>query len=83
MAASRSHGLRVPTWPAGVVDSVMVTVDADVVSSAFAPGVSAPQPLGLDPETVVRLLKHLLSRGGTGCQHRSHPGVDTTGSRRP
>jgi formiminoglutamase len=46
------------------VDSVMVTVDADVVSSAFAPGVSAPQPLGLDPETVVRLLKHLLSRGG-------------------
>ncbi len=46
------------------VDSVMVTVDADVVSSAFAPGVSAPQPLGLDPETVVRLLKHLLARGG-------------------
>jgi formiminoglutamase len=47
------------------VDSVMVTVDADVVSSAFAPGVSAPQPLGLDPETVVRLLKHLLAQGGT------------------
>jgi formiminoglutamase len=46
------------------VDSVMVTVDADVVSSAFAPGVSAPQPLGLDPETVVTLLKGLLATGG-------------------
>lgn len=32
------------------VDSVMATVDADVVSSAFAPGLRAPQPLGLDPE---------------------------------
>ena len=45
------------------VDSVMVTVDADVMSSAFAPGVSSPQPLGLDPETVARLLTHLLAQG--------------------
>lgn len=42
---------------------LMVTLDADVMSSAFCPGVSSAQPLGLDPETVVRLLKHVLARG--------------------
>ena len=47
----------------GPLDAVLVTVDADVMSSAFAPGVSSPQPLGLGPETVLRLLKHVLARG--------------------
>jgi len=47
----------------GRLDAVAVTVDADVLSSAFAPGVSSPQPLGLDPETVLRLLKHVLASG--------------------
>jgi len=42
---------------------LIVTLDADVMSSAFCPGVSSAQPLGLDPETVVRLLKHVLARG--------------------
>ncbi len=45
------------------VDRVVVTLDMDVFSSAFAPGVSSPQPLGLDPETVLRLFKHLLASG--------------------
>ncbi|MBU0927771.1 MAG: formimidoylglutamase [Spirochaetes bacterium] len=44
-------------------DSHMITVCADVVSSAWAPGVSAPQPLGLDPETLLRMLKRSLSSG--------------------
>lgn len=37
-----------------------VTVCTDVFSSAFAPGVSAPQSLGLDPEVMLPLLKHAL-----------------------
>ena len=37
-----------------------ITVCTDVFSSAFAPGVSAPQSLGLDPEAVLPLLKHVL-----------------------
>ncbi|MDU4960270.1 MAG: formimidoylglutamase [Sporomusaceae bacterium] len=37
-----------------------VTVCADVFASSFAPGVSAPQPLGLQPEVVISYLKHIL-----------------------
>jgi len=44
-------------------DVIYVTICADVFSSAFAPGVSAPQPFGLQPETVLRLLKHVLASG--------------------
>jgi len=44
-------------------DAVYVTICADVFSSAFAPGVSAPQPFGLHPETILRLLKHVLASG--------------------
>lgn len=41
-------------------DYVYVTICADVFSSAYAPGVSAPQPLGLDPEKVLVFLDHIL-----------------------
>ena len=41
-------------------DHLYVTVCSDVFSSAFAPGVSAPQPLGLSPEKVLIFLKHVL-----------------------
>src|SRR5699024_3977698 len=41
-------------------DHIYVTLCADVISSAFAPGVSAPQPLGLDPEKVLMFLKYIL-----------------------
>lgn len=41
-------------------DHIYITVCADVFSSAFAPGVSAAQSLGLDPERVLKLLKYIL-----------------------
>lgn len=37
-----------------------VTICTDVFSSAFAPGVSATQSFGLDPEVVMPVLKHIL-----------------------
>lgn len=42
------------------VPNLYVTVCADVFASSFAPGVSAPQPLGLHPELVLMYLKHIL-----------------------
>lgn len=41
-------------------DHIYITVCSDVFSSAFAPGVSATQSLGLDPEAIVRLIKYIL-----------------------
>lgn len=40
--------------------NLYVTVCTDVFSSAFAPGVSAPQALGLDPKEMLPLLKHTI-----------------------
>lgn len=40
-----------------------VTLCTDVISSSFAPGVSAPQPLGLHPEMVTQLIKQLIRSG--------------------
>lgn len=44
-------------------DYLYLTVCSDVFSSAFAPGVSATQPLGLTPETVLKMLKYILKTG--------------------
>ncbi len=44
-------------------EKIMITVCADVFSTAFAPGVSAPQPLGLDPEKVLRMIKRIMATG--------------------
>ena len=41
-------------------DHIYVTICSDVFSSAFAPGVSATQPLGLDPERVLTFLKYIF-----------------------
>jgi len=41
-------------------EHLYVTICLDVFSSAFAPGVSASQPLGLDPELAFQLLTHLF-----------------------
>jgi formiminoglutamase len=41
-------------------DKVYITICSDVFSSAFAPGVSASQPLGLDPERVLKFLRYIL-----------------------
>ena len=43
------------------VDHVYLTLCADVFSSAFAPGVSSPQQLGLNPETVLTMVKHIAA----------------------
>ncbi|MBB6214407.1 formiminoglutamase [Anaerosolibacter carboniphilus] len=41
-------------------DHIYMTICADVFSSAFAPGVSATQPVGLDPEKVIKFMKYIL-----------------------
>lgn len=41
-------------------NNIYITLCADVFSSAFAPGVSACQPLGMNPEDVLTYLKYIL-----------------------
>lgn len=41
-------------------EHIYVTICSDVFSTAFAPGVSSSQPLGLDPEGVLKFLKYIL-----------------------
>jgi formiminoglutamase len=41
-------------------DHIYLTVCTDIFSSAFAPGVSAPQPFGLHPETGLKLIKNIV-----------------------
>lgn len=40
-----------------------MSICGDVFSAADAPGVSAPQPLGLHPELVLILIKHIIKSG--------------------
>ena len=42
------------------VDHIYVTIDLDGFSSAYAPGVSAPSPMGFSPEMVLRSLKVII-----------------------
>lgn len=42
------------------LEHLYVTICIDVFSSAFAPGVSATQPLGMDPELAFQMLKYLF-----------------------
>lgn len=42
------------------VDALYITVDLDGFSSAYAPGVSAPSPLGFAPDFALKVLNHLL-----------------------
>ncbi|MBZ9688572.1 formimidoylglutamase [Clostridium estertheticum] len=48
-------------------DYLYVTICSDVFSTAFAPGVSAAQPLGLDPELVLKYLKYILKSNKVVC----------------
>ena len=41
-------------------DHVHLTICCDVFSTAYAPGVSASQSLGLDPERVLKFIKYIL-----------------------
>ena len=44
----------------GQVDHVYVTIDLDGFSSAYAPGVSAPSPMGFSPEVVLESLELVI-----------------------
>lgn len=44
-------------------DYIYLSICSDVLSAAYAPGVSAPQPFGLHPEIVITLVKHILLSG--------------------
>ena len=44
-------------------ENIYITICADVFAAAFAPGVSAIQPLGLHPLDVVKYLEHILQSG--------------------
>jgi formiminoglutamase len=44
-------------------ENIYFTLCSDVISSAYAPGVSAPQPFGLHPELVLKLIKMMIRSG--------------------
>lgn len=48
---------------AGEVDRILLTIDMDGFSSAFAPGVSAASPLGFSPDIVMRCIDFLARTG--------------------
>jgi formiminoglutamase len=41
-------------------DHIYITICSDVFTSAFAPGVSATQSLGMDPEKALKFIKYIL-----------------------
>ena len=41
-------------------ENVYITICSDVFSAAVAPGVSATQALGLDPEVAIPIIKHVI-----------------------
>ncbi len=42
------------------IDRVYLTIDLDGFSSAYAPGVSAPSPMGFEPDVVLECIKPIL-----------------------
>lgn len=46
-------------------DAVLLTLCTDVVNAAFAPGVSAPSPFGLEPTTVRAIIRRVASHEKT------------------
>ncbi|MDC6403724.1 MULTISPECIES: formimidoylglutamase [Maribacter] len=47
----------------GNLDHIYVTIDLDGFSSAYAPGVSAPSPMGFTPDVVLESLKTIMASG--------------------
>ncbi|WP_342540806.1 formimidoylglutamase [Heyndrickxia sp. FSL K6-6286] len=43
-------------------DKIILTLCTDVISAAYAPGVSAPSPFGLHPKTVRDLIRHIVAK---------------------
>ncbi|MHC2992416.1 formiminoglutamase [Pontibacter sp. HJ8] len=46
-----------------LVDVLYVSIDLDVFAAAYAPGVSAPAALGVQPEVVLLLLQEIIGSG--------------------
>ena len=46
-------------------DHIYVSICTDVFSSAYAPGVSAPQPFGIHPKSGRELIRHIAGTGKT------------------
>ncbi|RHW39005.1 formimidoylglutamase [Neobacillus notoginsengisoli] len=44
-------------------DYAILTLCTDAINSAYAPGVSAPSPFGLEPKVVRALIRHIVSSG--------------------
>ncbi|UZR97687.1 formimidoylglutamase [Chondrinema litorale] len=44
------------------IDYLYLTIDLDGFASPYAPGVSAPSPFGFNPNFVVKLLKHIITK---------------------
>ena len=45
------------------LDHIYLTLCLDVLAECFAPGVSAPQPMGLTPWQILPLLKYIIQSG--------------------
>jgi formiminoglutamase len=45
------------------VNKIYLSIDLDGFSSAYAPGVSAPSPLGFSPELAFRIFDYLAKTG--------------------
>lgn len=45
------------------VDLLYITIDLDGFADCYAPGVSAPSPLGFDVDFSIACIKHLMSKG--------------------
>ena len=45
------------------LDYIYLSICLDVLAECYAPGVSAPQPLGLSPWQVIPLLKYIMQSG--------------------
>lgn len=43
-----------------VCDDIYVSIDLDIVDPAYAPGVQTPEPLGIDPTTLLDILKNVV-----------------------
>ncbi|WP_235297884.1 formimidoylglutamase [Portibacter marinus] len=45
------------------MDIIHLSIDLDVFSSSYAPGVSAPNPIGVHPKMILRLIKNIIGTG--------------------
>ncbi|MET7029624.1 formimidoylglutamase [Sediminicola luteus] len=55
-----SHDLKIIQHFIKEVDVIYTTIDLDGFSSAYAPGVSAPSPMGFAPDIVLEVLKIII-----------------------